>query len=712
MRSAAILLLLLLGGWTHGTSGTPPTAAVVCDAATGIATGVGAGTCMTTPAVCDGVTNVNPAFTSFNNWAVNTWQASHTGLIQLNLPAGTCLFNQPGIGNFINRGIKNVQLVGYGTTLSDNLGTGNGFFLGASGLNNTNTIAARIATISAGATSITLLDTSKCSLFTADDWVTLGGIDPQGEGYPPNPQFYEFIQIGSVTSCNATGAIALATPSRYGYKSTWPSYNTGGSGESDQGGPGTVYAMDQRWNASFAFYGLTFDQRAAQIDSNGRTVAFYDLTVPAANQFCPIPSQNQTWSITRGTATSCVIEVDKIVENVTMTNVTIRRLLFQSGSNPQNFTCNNSTFSLAVTGSAGNSTYNNCSVADLKLGVGSFGIAGSFTANNTYIGALTRGGSSQNKIEARGVWSAAGLTVPANLRISSAANNGSGAIRVTVASTAGWTTGIIGSGVDGTNCEGTFPVTVIDGTHADLQGSTFTGTCAGQFGSLPLPWAVPGGYVYFSPQVGASIAPLGPILQVADLAVGANNATVVSFNQNGSPYAGGVPTIPGSSWSLTTHPAPSWTCLGCTGPQDILDITGAAMAGLPFGSKAIRIVTAANSSDLSPYMPVFGALTSAVFNVTATCGGASNFGFDPFISILGSSSVPTWAPTLNATITGLRTITPTSASGAQSGDSLSTPGTGAFLALGQVGGFYSTVGNCGSASTTVTVTTDQGVTFP
>jgi hypothetical protein len=59
----------------------------------------------------------------------------------------------------------------------------------------------------------------------------------------------------------------------------------------------------------------------------------------------------------------------------------------------------------------------------------------------------------------------------------SAANNGSGLIRLTVGSTSNWTTGQYAyvSGVTGTTeANGLWVVTVVDGTHLDLQSSTFT----------------------------------------------------------------------------------------------------------------------------------------------------------------------------------------------------------------------------------------------
>jgi hypothetical protein len=61
--------------------------------------------------------------------------------------------------------------------------------------------------------------------------------------------------------------------------------------------------------------------------------------------------------------------------------------------------------------------------------------------------------------------------------ITGAANNGSGAIRITVGSTSGWTTGdqkTIASVGGTTEANGTWTITVVSGTTFDLDGSTFT----------------------------------------------------------------------------------------------------------------------------------------------------------------------------------------------------------------------------------------------
>lgn len=80
------------------------------------------------------------------------------------------------------------------------------------------------------------------------------------------------------------------------------------------------------------------------------------------------------------------------------------------------------------------------------------------------------------------------------IAISNADDNGSGLIRLTVSSTSGWSTGDIKdvSGVGGTTeANGTWTITVINGTTIDLQGSTYAngytsgGEVAGSIDDLP-----------------------------------------------------------------------------------------------------------------------------------------------------------------------------------------------------------------------------------
>lgn len=81
---------------------------------------------------------------------------------------------------------------------------------------------------------------------------------------------------------------------------------------------------------------------------------------------------------------------------------------------------------------------------------------------------------------AKGIIGANSGTGPITTNVTGAANNGSGAIRLTVASTTGFATGnssVIVQNVGGVPAaDNRWTITVVDGTHMDLQGSTFAGT--------------------------------------------------------------------------------------------------------------------------------------------------------------------------------------------------------------------------------------------
>jgi hypothetical protein len=412
------------------------------------------------------------------------------------------------------------------------------------------------------------------------------------------------------------------------------------------------------------------------------------------------------------------MEFDKIVANVTMNNVNFRQIIAQSGSGPQNWTCNNCTINNSLNGTPGITTFSGGSVASLQLGATSFGVSGSFTATNTVISALQLGGANQSHADTIGVWSGSTLTVPQNMNVSVAASCGTTCTQFTVTSTAGWSNGLT---VAITSACGQYSgnqvVTVIDSTHISIPVA-FTTTCSGSIGNLPLNWAVPRANVALSSYIGV---PLGPYLQVSDIASGANNSTVVTFTQNGSAISG-FPVLPNVApfgtlgYAVTAHQAPSFSCVGCTGAQAILDVNSASASGLPFGSYMSRVVTSANNAN-NP-MNTFGQLTELDVTVSNACSGASNMTFFNNSAVTfqttGSHTTGTWLPTVNAAIANgtPRVMTPTTTSGAQSGDSLVAPGANTWLFTGIISPWYSTVGNCGTASTTFTVKTNQGVVYP
>src|SRR5262249_20438848 len=145
---------------------------------------------------------------------------------------------------------------------------------------------------------------------------------------------------------------------------------------------------------------------------------------------------------------------------------------------------------LSFQGTAVNTTIRNSNLVELDVGAHTFGASGSLAISNSAISTIVAaGGATESNINLRGSWSGGTFMVPHNFKITSAADNGSGLIRLLVDSTTGYSTGFVTDVVKSSgdaSCNGTWTVTVVDPTHFDLQGSTFVATCAGNGGSLPL----------------------------------------------------------------------------------------------------------------------------------------------------------------------------------------------------------------------------------
>jgi hypothetical protein len=345
-------------------------------------------------AKCNGAGNDNAAFTAFNSWA-KTWQASNSGQIQLNIPSGAvCMFTNSNqtMGNWFARGIKNLLVVGYGATLSDNNGNGNGFFLGGFGQFGDNVHSARLATVAAGANTVTLLSPSQASVFRVGNWALISGFDLMGYGYPSNPAFFEYVQITAIDS--NTGAIRFGAPLRNGYKSTWPLYNAGNFVQTDQGGPATLYALDPSWDIQVEYRGLTISQ-AGQTYANGRSVTFRDVTFTGGA--CGVPSQNMLWQAINTNMASCGMEVDKLIDTLVLSRVTIRMVAFQSAS-VNSFSMDNSNVTYAMNGTPITSNISNSTIASFMPGAYAYGVSRQTTCENCVINAITSGGFSEQGI--------------------------------------------------------------------------------------------------------------------------------------------------------------------------------------------------------------------------------------------------------------------------------------------------------------------------
>jgi hypothetical protein len=237
--------------------------------------------------------------------------------------------------------------------------------------------------------------------------------------------------------------------------------------------------------------------------------------------------------------------------------------------------------------------------------------------------------------------------------------------------------------------------------------------CAGNGGSLPLNWAMPGGNFCFSGRWN----PQGPCAQVTDMSQDATNTFVDTT------ISGGFPTQPGTNaagWvSVSPHPAPKFTCTNCTGSADAIDLSNVGAAGRPIWSYSKRTIT--QGAPSVGFIPIFGQLTSLniTVNSASNAGGAMNANLSggALVQLFGSTSVGTlWSdPTINAKIASgtPRVMTQTTTSGAQSGDTLTMPGANTWIVNNQIEpGFSSPPAGGDPVSVTYEFTLDQGVVYP
>jgi hypothetical protein len=354
-------------------------------------------------AKCDGVANDNAAFTAFN-----TWGRVQKLPISLTIPSGSvCMFSSTtGSGNWFAKGIKNLLVLGYGATLSDKNGAGNGFFAGGLGIFGDNRHSSRVATVAAGAMRVTLNNPSESRRFQTGNWALMTGFDMMGYGYPPNPAFFEYVQITGVNS--STGIITFSAPLKNTYKSTWPLYNAGGAFQSDQGGPATLYALDPSWDTQVEYRGLTISQ-AGQTYANGRSITYRDVTF--TGNACGIPTVNMVWQAINTNMSSCYMEVDKLVGTLVISGVNIHKVVFQSAS-VNLFRMDGTSVTSSMNGTPIKSVISNSTIASFQPGAIAYGSSNETTCTGCVLGEIAIGGFLEKNITTNFSMNNGILTVP------------------------------------------------------------------------------------------------------------------------------------------------------------------------------------------------------------------------------------------------------------------------------------------------------------
>lgn len=575
---------------------------VSCNFVTGVPSGIGAsGSCLggVLP-TCDGVTNTETSWLAFQTWAVSTWQASHTGLIELYIPPGTnCLLNS---SNIILDGIRKIRISGQGATLS-----GAYSHLGGPAQYQDNLHSVRLQTVAAGSNTVAINLASPsfpaggtippcstlatCSaLFTVGGWALVAGIDAQPNGFPSNPVFHQYVHITDINS--TTGAITFASPLLETYKSTWPNWqpgsNNGAGGGGccvpDDGGPATLYAFQPGWDIEVEWRGITIGSTIPTTGA-GKSVIYRDLAFTGSGQNCPYATMSRTTQFINVSMPLCSMEVDKMNDTLSFDNVVIDQVLFQSIGGAPFFNANRMTIRNLIGTGYVNNISNSTITSQLLMGPLLYGFTKSITVSNSVVASV---GADPNP----GVDPAPHTQV--SFLFQGPANNGGGINQSGNSMTAG----------------------VITIPNTDITGG------AGYYG-----WMVPGINLCWSylNSTGISVS-CNKFFQVTDVTQDATNTYVHTTEAGGFPTdISGACTPPAPSdvsgcIRIQVHPALQVTFNNVTGSQGALALSRPAAQGLPIGSYNYYTYDNA-STGTAIYWPMYGNLQKLNITVNTAYTG-------------------------------------------------------------------------------------------
>ncbi|MBK3665339.1 hypothetical protein JJE66_29420 [Bradyrhizobium diazoefficiens] len=659
-------------------------------------------------AICDGKTDAAPAFAAFNKWAV-----TQTALVQLTIPSGSVCAFTTNAGLWWAKGIKNLLVVGYGATITNNGASNPAFFLGGRGQIADNLHSARLATVAAGSSKVQLLTPKQASAFTVGSYALITGFDLQGiwqapYGYPSNPHWFEYVKVTSVDA--SAGTVTFAAPLKNTYKSTWPNYNSGSQFEVDAGGPATLYALDPSWDTQVEYRGLTISQEKFQTYAVGRSVTYRDVKFTGYN--CGVPTQNYLWQAINTDMSTCNMEVDKLITSMVLNGVTINQLKFQSSSTDL-VTISSSIIKTQMTGTPKKAVISDTKIADFRPGAFAYGRTDEVICTNCVISSFSpagvfESGFGSNPVQISYAMSNGVITFPNGTAVLGATNNGVGKVRLTVVSTAGFASN---DRVNVSSIGGTYEanggnklILVIDSTHIDLPEVSFVNAyrSGGVIGLYAPRWAVPGTNLLW---VGAHGT--GPIFKVLDVTQDQN------FTYIKTDFPGSFPAYAGAKLAIRVHPAPKFTCSNCSGSTDALDLSNAP-AGAPLYSYSKRTYSALTGTTPAPRVPLWGPLKSAKFNVTTPYSGTGSLQFQlsqfnnwPMMS--SQTTIANFGPGINMAVAGERTVTLTGVTGMQSLDKIGVaPNPGTLLGPSNSGPTFSAATQS-SAQITVELMTDQRI---
>lgn len=530
-----------------------------------------------------------------------------------------------------------------------------------------------------GYTSGGTIGGDRTTLFNVGDYALATGWVLQaywggGYGFPSNQQYFEWRKVASKNS--TTQELCFDTPLTHAYKSTWPRYNTGTAFEIDTGGPATVYALNQFWNATHEYRGFTYIDPNSQNVAIGRSIKIKDVVMTGSH--CIAPSQNLEFTWEGVTGASCNIEVDKLITVLNIINTTLSIIKFQSSS------------------------------IDLV------------NLTNSII--LNQMNGTPRRMVADNVQFLCGEDSPAC----------PGGLQP------GATSYGVSDSVHCTNCEILGALGLMEGFLGTLADNTAGDWWSMSGGVITIPnglsvgvgdrdtqtrYMLPGRWMLWA----GALAAIGPPFQITDVTQDTDNIYVHTTLAGGFPSAGHYTA--GGRLSLVSFSVPEFSCNGCTGNYRVPMVANCGTHVLWTCMEATYTGGAAGTTSGNQFY-VFGTLSSLEMTNTtpylgagALTGNLSRFNnwsvFDPATSTLksfgtspnGTAAINIKLPTDCAVIADCkRTLTPAGASNTQVGDTLTPPPTDAWFGNNNSGPNFSANTPSDSPQMTIKIITDPG--FP
>lgn len=583
-----------------------------------------------------GAADAGPAFTAFRNRALAD---QGTGRVLLTIPPGQYKIAStdpdPYVGYFRFKGINDLVVSAHGATLNFPDSPG-GLMYGAGAaeyqFSTGYKFSSRLRSVDAGATSVTLIRPEEAANFAVGMWCRVDGVDMQGiwqndhYGFPTNQHFFEFVKIASISG----GTIALTAPLTNAYLETWPNFNHGPADtECDNGGPATLRQMQPGWAVTHEYQGLTENrQPSSQVQASGLDITFRDCTFNGGSPYGIYPTCNKIWRLINCVTSGQGMEIDKAVTEAILDHTTVKNnyINIQSSSVDQ-LTIQNGCDLVGICGAPKRIVANNSRIRWFRPGATTHGRTDSLTFTDCQMDQIGDDYyHSLGHMQERG------------------------------------------KNQTGVNNEWTVNNGVIAIPNVD-SGPSFN----------RLHWAIPGGYCWYGDTQHHGMGVLFKILAITQDATHCYIQTDQTWT--------GWPTMEngGTVYQVTPHACPKLTMTNCTGSVEALSFSQAP-ANAPIQSYQKVTYDSSIRSQYNvqqarwPTWPAYGNLVSVKINVTkaATVAGVVTANLGGFFHLIPPGpnyrEKNDWSFIVDLKTAGLRTVTPTTVTGAAGADSIAAPG--------------------------------------